>query len=519
MAVSAATALTSPPGPLLTPNLIYDASKYSTKLKTTKNGVLYQVNAPDTAPLKVMHLYGNAYDRGVAHGQLLSDDLVKFMTTDLEAYFLQECGQIPVDKLPKWLGKAITKLCHDAAPTAFDLALGYVFDQQKKYINASKTNAMEEMQGIAAGICTPVGPNATIPSMCSDKKKLLQKVYNVNMLPELVQMQCSMMGAWGGATPDSKLTQLRTLDFGGGPFADRSILVVHHPTDTSIPFAALSFPAFVGVVTGFSKNIAQSEKVDDVTDGSRPKGSYDGQAVALVIRDMVQLSTTKEDAVAIAQKAKRTWSVWLGIGDTTSNEFIAMLYDQEGATSYNDVTLPKLTNQTSFDSVAYIDKHPQPSTHPDMPALIKQYYGNLSAVNVAQNIPRGMQSGDVHVAVYDFSNKQVYFATGTTDGPTGAYTRLACNSPYLRFDTERLWSEPNPTITTLTMIEGEEDDEPCKTAHADQASCDADKKTGGGCTWCKCGALPSACWTIADSKKLPSSVYQCDSAVADVDIE
>ena len=69
--------------------------------------------------------------------------------------------------------------------------------------------------------------------------------------------------------------------------------------------------------------------------------------------------------------------VWLGIGDTTSNEFIAMLYDQEGATSYNDVTLPKLTNQTSFDSVAYIDKHPQPSTHPDMPALIKQYYGRL----------------------------------------------------------------------------------------------------------------------------------------------
>ena len=87
----------------------------------------------------------------------------------------------------------------------------------------------------------------------------------------------------------------------------------------------MSFPAFVGVVTGFSKNIAQSEKVDDVTDGSRPKGSYDGQAVASVIRDMVQLSTTKEDAVAIAQKAKRTWSVWLGIGDTTSNEFIAML--------------------------------------------------------------------------------------------------------------------------------------------------------------------------------------------------
>ena len=408
---------------------------------------MYNIEAPDTAPLQVMHLFGTAYERGVAHGQLLSNELVEFMTTDLQDYFLQECDQIPLDKLPKWLAGAITKLCKDAAPTAFGLALGYVFDQQKDYINASSTNVMEEMAGIADGICTPTGKNATIPALCSDKRKVLDTVHHVNMLPELVQMQCSMMGAWGSATPDGKLTQLRTLDFGGGPFADRSMLMVHHPTDTSIPFASLSFPGFVGIVTGFSKDLAQSEKVDDVTDGKRPNGSYDGQAVAMVIRDMVQLASTKEEAIAIAQKAKRTWSVWLGFGDQASQKFVAMLYDQDGATAYDDKTLPKLTNQTSFDAVAYIDKHPQPSPHPDMPALIKQYYGNLSANNVAQNIPRGMQSGDVHVAVYDFSNKKVMFATGTTDGPTGAYTRLACNAPYLRFDTDRLWAEPKPTLT------------------------------------------------------------------------
>ena len=40
----------------------------------------------------------------------------------------------------------------------------------------------------------------------------------------------------------------------------------------------------------------------------------------------------------------------------------------------------------------------------------------------------------------------------------------------------------------------------------DQDSCDAD----AGCTWCKCGALPSKCWTLEDSKKLPAGVYICD---------
>jgi len=46
----------------------------------------------------------------------------------------------------------------------------------------------------------------------------------------------------------------------------------------------------------------------------------------------------------------------------------------------------------------------------------------------------------------------------------------------------------------------------CPTPHGDQTSCDAD----GACTWCKCGALPSACWTKSDAHKLPAAVYTCD---------
>ena len=37
------------------------------------------------------------------------------------------------------------------------------------------------------------------------------------MLPELIRMTCSMIGAWGSATEDGQLLQLRTLDFGGAP--------------------------------------------------------------------------------------------------------------------------------------------------------------------------------------------------------------------------------------------------------------------------------------------------------------
>eukprot|EP01060_Flectonema_neradi_P034806 TRINITY_DN622_c0_g1_i12.p2 TRINITY_DN622_c0_g1~~TRINITY_DN622_c0_g1_i12.p2 ORF type:complete len:193 (+),score=63.27 TRINITY_DN622_c0_g1_i12:354-932(+) len=51
-----------------------------------------------------------------------------------------------------------------------------------------------------------------------------------------------------------------------------------------------------------------------------------------------------------------------------------------------------------------------------------------------------------------------------------------------------------------------EDGDACGNKYTTQSTCDADS----GCTWCKCGALPSQCWTLDDAKKLPAGVYVCD---------
>ncbi len=47
----------------------------------------------------------------------------------------------------------------------------------------------------------------------------------------------------------------------------------------------------------------------------------------------------------------------------------------------------------------------------------------------------------------------------------------------------------------------------CNGVYTDQASCDANTT----CTWCKCAAVPSACFEKVNAKKLPPGVYQCDS--------
>jgi len=50
-------------------------------------------------------------------------------------------------------------------------------------------------------------------------------------------------------------------------------------------------------------------------------------------------------------------------------------------------------------------------------------------------------------------------------------------------------------------------DDACNGKYTDQASCDADS----ACTWCKAAAVPSSCFEVANAKKLPAGVFQCDS--------
>jgi hypothetical protein len=102
-----------------------------------------------------------------------------------------------------------------------------------------------------------------------------------------------------------------------------------------------------------------------------------------------------------------------------------------GAYAPNNIT--QITNFSMVDSVVMIDKHPQPSHDPTtMPALIQQYYGNLTGAATAQNLPRAMSTGDLHIAVYDFHERRVYMSLGVVDGD-GNYgaSGMACDQPFL----------------------------------------------------------------------------------------
>ena len=257
------------------------------------------------------------------------------------------------------------------------------------------------------------------------------------MLPELIRMQCSMMG-------HGKVLLLVIFFTAHARFWWRSIWQPDD-VDSQPPRSGTKscvchgrFSSFVGAVTGFSQNIGLAKKLM-TQQPKETKGIWRWKADSFVIRDVIEFAKTRKMASQL-KAAYRTWPIWIGLGDYTSQQFNAMEYTREVVNVYNDQTLPGATNQTMFDDVAYIDKHPQPSPHLDMPDLVKQYYGTMTATNIIQNFPRIMESGDVHIALYDFGAKQAYIAVGTTNS-TGAFVRKAYESPFIQFDMNTLWSE------------------------------------------------------------------------------
>lgn len=437
------------------PNPIHDAASYTTLVGNHTNGLHYRVAAPGSEPFSLVHVYGTARERGEAHGFLLSAELTDFIEHKMPQFFEQYVTQINLGGLPDWLQEAIRKLLlqpiSKAAPAVFDIALTWLEAEQKKYNEASPTLVFDEMAGIAHGACLA----ATAAGSKCDEDKLHRTLVRINMLPDLIRMQCSMLGAYASATPDGHLVQLRSLDFGGGPFANNSALLVHHPSSQGSetahqPFAAVSFPGFVGVVTGVTPHFSLSEKVNDIHGGGTPKGSYNGQNTALVIRDMLELASSGAEAVAIAQKATRTWGVWLGIGDAKSDEFIALEYMRASADVYNATSLPALTGQAPLKDVAFIDKHPQPSTDMIMADHITPMLpGKVTATAIAQTLPRYTQSGDVHIAVYDWDHDEpaLLVAIGTTSANNtyvGKGGRPAWAAPFVRFPMKALWAQAPP---------------------------------------------------------------------------
>ncbi len=122
------------------------------------------------------------------HGELLGADLVSFIETALPKFIRSEIAhELPKLKLPDWLEKLIAAAGDAAGPPIVDAVLSMIYSQEQKFNEAGAEDIKSELAAMAEGACSVVGPPC-------DAVKLGRELQRLNVLPELIKMQCSMLG-------------------------------------------------------------------------------------------------------------------------------------------------------------------------------------------------------------------------------------------------------------------------------------------------------------------------------------
>lgn len=297
---------------------------------------------------------------------------------------------------------------------------------------------LEEMRGLAAG--SGISYN---------------RIYSLNMFPELIKASCTILGAWGDATSDGGLRMLRALDWGvDNPMRFAPITYVYHPEEGAAnghPFLNQGFPGFIGALTAYSPQAAVCEKVWIHSNETFLEGKV-GIPWHFLLRDIAQFDTSVAQATSRLQGAKRTCSIFVGVGSNTEKE--ARIYE------YKDTSVHEFTWDTPFPGyepsppqhplmkdLVYVDKHTQPSGHPCTASLLEEVHGNITASSFLNDFVSWVETGDLMLAVYDFANNVVDVAVASQNPEATpilpAYARQA-----IRYDMAKLFAEPKPSSQT-----------------------------------------------------------------------
>jgi len=201
----------------------------------------------------------------------------------------------------------------------------------------------------------------------------------------------------------------------------------------------LSWSGFVGGLTGFSS--APVGICEKVWYGYTGEFSRSGYPWHFLLRDILQYDADVDSAISRIATAQRTCALFLGLGDP-QNGFRAVEYAYDNVTILDDVNFPNWPNHFKAPGIVYVDKHVQPSSNQCVGSVLKEFYGNIDASTYYNYVAPMHQTGDMHIAVYDYLNNLMFVANASpyiNNTCTPAYQR-----PFIRLNMTDLFSQPAP---------------------------------------------------------------------------
>jgi hypothetical protein len=418
------------------PNLyaIIDFAQHAALVGTVENGKLFNVTVPmdggDTSShFPVLHIYGDAKERGTAYGLLVKKYMDGPAVLDrLWGYFKAQVE----DALPGFVPKFLSELI---AEFGLETALGMTYELTKKYTTAEY---YDELQAI------------------SDASGMdFTKLRDLQQLAGLTQGHCSMFGAWGEALADKDGTlQLRALDWDmGDDIVDNPLVTVFHTSGST--YVTVGMVGLLGALTGVSSNqMAISEIGVSEPDASFGAQSRVGVPFIFILRDILHSDGSLDAAIERLKDARRTCDLILGVGDGKSGagegkNFRSFQYSYSTLTVMDDTNLlPAEDWHRPIQNVVY---HGMdwlcPGFNQALHDQLSKHWGNLSAELAIRDVTAVEQSGDTHLAYYDLHRMTMWVSFARQSylaGPANAYARQ-----FTRFNLTSLFAEPRPSAVTV----------------------------------------------------------------------
>jgi hypothetical protein len=96
--------------------------------------------------------------------------------------------------------------------------------------------------------------------------------------------------------------------------------------------------------------------------------------------------------------------------------FKLVAYSNQLVQIFNPRNFPTYPSHDRLPGLLWVNKHVQPSSEACMNDLAHWLYGGINAVGIAQYITAMEQSGDMHIAIYDYGQGQLYISNASPSG-------------------------------------------------------------------------------------------------------
>jgi hypothetical protein len=215
-----------------------------------------------------------------------------------------------------------------------------------------------------------------------------------------------------------------------GPFKNYPQVTIYHPNHgNGHAFANIGWTGWIGSITGMSSvQVAISEIGVSFPDDSFGHESRFGIPFTYLLRDILQFDNGLDSSLERIRNAHRTCNLLLGVGDGKVSRFTGIEYSAAVSKFFTWQNLkPDASWHPKIKDIVYWGMDWLcPGYSQVLGEQLLKFHGNITASITIKEIVPIVQTGDLHIAIYDFSRNFVFVANARGDGESGlpmAYDR------------------------------------------------------------------------------------------------